>query len=202
MKLKCLFVPLFLISLCLVGCTRDNANNDNVAYRTNNDNQPARVNYDTRAGRPGVTDTNQTDPRLTNVRNNVDNNDNLVDVRDNDNDLNNDNGRPRMRVADQAADRIANLADVDTANVIATDNNAYVAVKLANGAKLTNKLKNKISNAVKKTDNDIDNVYVSANPDFFQHMSDYGKDIRSGRPVTGFFNEFSQMIQRTFPNQK
>lgn len=194
MKPKQLFFSLLLLSLCLAGCAGKNVNNDNVANRNKNGVQPTRVNYDTRRSTPGVTDINNPNPQVTDVRDHVDNT----------NPLNNRAGdqRSRMRVADQAATRIADLADVDTANVIATENNAYVAVKLANGARLTNHLENKISNAVKDTDKDIDHVYVSANPNFYQHMTTYGNDIRAGKPVAGFFTEFSHMVQRIFPDAK
>jgi YhcN/YlaJ family sporulation lipoprotein len=115
---------------------------------------------------------------------------------------NNINEKSRFRVADQAANKIADMREIDTANVVATDDNAYVAVKLANGQKLTNGLENRISKKVKSVDRDIDNVYVSANPDFYNHMRGYANDIRTGKPVSGFFNEFSQTIQRVFPDRK
>ncbi|KGB28972.1 YhcN/YlaJ family sporulation lipoprotein, partial [Heyndrickxia coagulans] len=38
------------------------------------------------------------------------------------------------------------------------------------------------------------------NPDFFDQMSDYVNDIRNGRPISGFFNQFNDIIQRVFPN--
>ncbi|MEK1832384.1 YhcN/YlaJ family sporulation lipoprotein [Priestia megaterium] len=43
------------------------------------------------------------------------------------------NNQTRLEVADKAADRIAKLNEVDTANVIVTNRNAYVAVVLKNG---------------------------------------------------------------------
>lgn len=193
MKPKHFCISLLLLSLCLAGCAGNNVNNDNIADRNKNGMQPTRVNYDNRRGAPGVTDVNNTNPRVTNVRDNITNNDQNNNA---------GNQRSRMRIADQAASRVADLVDVDTANVIATDDNAYVAVKLANGARLTNHLEKKISNAVKKTDRDIDHVYISANPDFYQHMTTYGNDIRTGKPVSGFFTDFSNMIQRVFPDTK
>jgi YhcN/YlaJ family sporulation lipoprotein len=115
------------------------------------------------------------------------------------NDLNNGS---RMRVADKAAKKIANLPEVNTANVIVTNNNAYVAVKLPSGKNLTDKIEKKISNRVKSVDRNINRVYVSANPDFYKHMQGYANDIRGGKPVSGFFTEFTQTIQRVFPDVK
>ncbi|MBT2653668.1 YhcN/YlaJ family sporulation lipoprotein [Bacillus sp. ISL-18] len=41
----------------------------------------------------------------------------------------------------------------------------------------------------------IDNVYVSENPDFYDRMTTYASDIRNGRPISGFFNEFTETIR-------
>ncbi|NGY89518.1 hypothetical protein F3K44_01925 [Bacillus megaterium] len=46
-----------------------------------------------------------------------------------------DNNQTRLEVADKAADRIAKLDEVDSANVIVTNRNAYVAVVLRDGTK-------------------------------------------------------------------
>nr|WP_268869256.1 YhcN/YlaJ family sporulation lipoprotein [Heyndrickxia coagulans] len=46
----------------------------------------------------------------------------------------------------------------------------------------------------------MNDVYISENPDFFDQMSDYVNDIRNGRPISGFFNQFNDTIQRVFPN--
>lgn len=109
---------------------------------------------------------------------------------------------PRMRVADRAADRITSLKEVDSATVIVTDNNAYVAAKLNDSSrnKLSKAVERKISDKVKKVDRDIDKVYVSVNPDFFDRMNNYAQDMRQGRPVSGFFEQFTETIQRIFPD--
>jgi spore cortex protein len=199
---KLIMVVSLLFAIVLSGCARNNVNNNDVAYRNKNGMQPTRVDYPDRPGVRDVNDTNlnRTDLRNNNgavpdVRNNVDRNNNGVT----DNNL---NEKSRLRVANQAANKIADMREVDTANVIASENNAYVAVKLANGEKLTNGLENRISKQVKSVDRDIDRVYVSANPDFYNHMRQYTNDINSGKPVSGFFTEFSQTIQRMFPDVK
>ncbi|SMQ78100.1 sporulation lipoprotein, YhcN/YlaJ family [Bacillus sp. OV166] len=115
-----------------------------------------------------------------------------------------DNNDSRMRVADDAAKKVTDLKEVDTANVIVTENNAYVAVKLSPTSQNedTNSIEHKISQRVKSTDRDIDNVYVSENPDFYDRMNKYASDIRNGRPISGFFNEFTETIRRVFPKAK
>lgn len=141
------------------------------------------------------------------ARNNVNKND-LVNRDQNvtRNNINNvrDNNDNRMRVADDAAKKVADMKEVDTANVIVTENNAYVAVNLSSTSRTedTASIERKISQKVKSTDRDIDNVYVSENPDFYNRMDTYASDIRNGRPISGFFNEFTETIRRVFPKAK
>lgn len=176
MKLKIFLFAILLFSVYLTGCTRNNAS-DEAGNRNRNGMEPTKVNYNTRDAVPRVTD----------VRNNNRTN----------------NTTTRMEVADRAAEKISSMPEIDRANVIVTDNNAYVAAKLDPSTKhLTNKTESKISDQVKLVDPDIDRVFVSVNPDFYDHMNEYADDIRSGRPVSGFFEEFSQMIQRMFPDVK
>jgi len=42
-------------------------------------------------------------------------------------------------------------------------------------------------------------VYVSTNPDFFDLTNGYIDDVNRGEPVEGFFDQFSNMIERLFP---
>jgi YhcN/YlaJ family sporulation lipoprotein len=108
----------------------------------------------------------------------------------------------KMEVADEAQNKIENLKEVNHANVIVTNENAYVAVVLNNAANgdLRKDVETKISNQVKSIDNTIHNVFVSSNPDFVNSMGDYGDRLRAGQPIKGFFNEFDDMVRRVFPN--
>ncbi len=133
---------------------------------------------------------------------NQNNNNNLTG--DNNN-INNQAGanNNQMEVADRAADRVAQLEEVRTANVIVTDRNAYVAVVL-NGdteGEVTDRVKNRIADQVRKADRNIQNVYVSSNPDFVDRMTDYGRRIGEGEPIEGLFDEFNQTIRRVFPTE-
>ncbi|MCE5170184.1 YhcN/YlaJ family sporulation lipoprotein [Paenibacillus profundus] len=60
-------------------------------------------------------------------------------------------------------------------------------------------LKEKIGNMVKKEAPNCNNVYVSANPDFVDRMNYYNNYAANGQPLTGFANEFQEMIYRIFP---
>ncbi|MEG7335321.1 YhcN/YlaJ family sporulation lipoprotein [Bacillus sp. 0102A] len=181
---KQVLASMLLVPLLMTGCgmanqgegRRDNANPENVNYRNPvNDN-----------GRGNINDVN-------NNRDNVDNN-----VTDNGN--NNGNENQQLEVADDAADKISDMKEVEQANVIVAGNQAYVAVVLKNGKEdVGQDLKKKISDKVKDTDKNMDNVYVSANPDFVDRMQGYGDRIQNGDPVAGFFDEFSETVQRIFP---
>ncbi|MFB1099483.1 YhcN/YlaJ family sporulation lipoprotein [Terribacillus sp. JSM ZJ617] len=71
-----------------------------------------------------------------------------------------------------------------------------------NNNEVTDKMKKDVEKAVKSVDEDIDNVYVSADPDFLGMAEDYNNKIDEGQPVKGFFLEFGNMLNRVFPNNE
>ncbi len=197
MKWKTLMVTATLSTLLLAGCGTDNAND--TAMR-NQDNTLRKVNYNpnNNNGYPNQNNNYGYPNGNDNVTNRVDRNNNGNNI------ANRDNNQNRMAVADKAAEKIVSMREVDQANVIVTDNNAYVAAKLANhnGNRLEKDIENKISDVVKSTDQNIDNVYVSVNPDFYERTTSYANDIRNGRPIAGFFDEFNTLVRRTFPTER
>lgn len=106
------------------------------------------------------------------------------------------------QVAERAADEIVQLAFVQSAYVLKTENNAYVAAVLENGTELTRTMEHQIAQAVRRVDDTVDHVYVSTNPDFIDRVDTYIDDLRQGRPVEGFVEEFSEIIERLFPNAR
>ncbi|MDC3413596.1 YhcN/YlaJ family sporulation lipoprotein [Aquibacillus sp. 3ASR75-11] len=118
-------------------------------------------------------------------------------------------GNQQYDVSDRAAERITqNVKGVDNAYVLTTENNAYVAAEMDADAQQNNtgqnndvsdKIKSQITDAVKAVDNDIDNVYVSTNPDFVNLTNNYVNDVDNGNPVEGFFQQFGDMVERIFP---
>ncbi len=113
----------------------------------------------------------------------------------------NNNNQTRLEVADKAAARIVKLDEVDTANVIVTNRNAYVAVVLKNEAngEVTDRLKKKISDQVKATDQDIRNVYISSDPDFVNRAEDYGNRINEDATRNGLFEDFTETVLKSIP---
>ncbi|QFT89186.1 Lipoprotein YhcN precursor [Bacillus sp. THAF10] len=116
----------------------------------------------------------------------------------------NDRNEARLAVADEACDKITALNDVESCNIIVTNRNAYVAAVLEGNesTELSKEIEDKIANQVRKSDPDIRNVYVSVNPEFVDRMDGYANDIRRGRPVGGFFDEFTQFVERIFPTAR
>ena len=106
----------------------------------------------------------------------------------------------QVDVSDETADDVEAMEEVENAYVLVTDTNAYVAVELKEGIDETEQLESKIAEQVRKGNQEFDNVYVSANPDFVKQMNDYGTKIREGEPVEGFFEEFTDAVQRVFPD--
>ncbi len=114
-------------------------------------------------------------------------------------DVNNDSNQ-KLAVADDVADKIVKMEEVESANVLVTDTNAYVAVVLKEGADGSEVTENKIADEVRSANDTFKNVYVSMNPDFVKQMNEYGTKIRANEPVEGFFTEFSDAMKRVFPD--
>lgn len=113
----------------------------------------------------------------------------------------NDTEGKKVELADEVANKITELDEVESASVLVTDNNAYVAVDLKEGTEETDEIKTKITDAAKAENANFNNVYVSANPDFSKQFKDYGDRIRADEPVEGFFDEFTDTVERVFPDK-
>jgi YhcN/YlaJ family sporulation lipoprotein len=106
----------------------------------------------------------------------------------------------RFDVAQAAADRIARLKGVKSANVLVTNRNAYVAAVVnIPSNQITRVLEDQIAKEVRATDRSIQKVYVSTNPEFVARVRQYVDDVKRGRPVSGLFDQLNKIIQRIFP---
>ena len=87
--------------------------------------------------------------------------------------------------------------------MLVTQRKAYVfAVLDDNQGKLTREVEDQIAQQVRATDPNIENVYVSTNPDLADRINTYVDDVQQGRPVAGFVEQFNEMVQRLFPNDR
>lgn len=174
MKKLANFPIAILLVLGLVGCAN---NNDTTNKTGTNDNNAATENTGVGESAQG----NNTGGNNTNTTT---------------------NGESKVEVADDAADKITAMEEVSSANVLVTDQNAYVGVVLKDGVKEDEQLKKKIADEVRQVHSEFNNVYVSFNPDVATRFTEYGNQIRSGEPVEGFFEEFMTSINRMFPEAK
>ncbi|GKU83116.1 YhcN/YlaJ family sporulation lipoprotein [Niallia sp. NCCP-28] len=153
-----------------------------------------------------LTGCNANDDKENAMNENVNNRNNDVNVQNVGYRTNNHNNKATadLDLADEVADKVTDIKGIKRAVVFKTDRNAFVAVELTGNksGEVTKKLEDKIANKVRKIDGDIKNVYVSSNPDFYNRMTNYGRDIENGKPISGLFNEFSQMVRRVFPNYR
>ena len=192
MKKVSLFLTAMLLSLSLMGCNTNKDNNNNAAIdNTDNANQ-------------GTNDENA-------------NNNNI-------------NGDTTLEVSQEAADSITELDGVESAYVLVTDETEYAAVVLEGnvvddtdnndgadtgsdtGTETNNNndpeqvlspdLEEKIADKVREVHENLQNVYVSLDPDFVDRMKGYVEDINQGEPIQGFFGEFTEAIQRVFPDAR
>ena len=223
--MKIRFLTIFAaFMLTLVGC---NATNDNQEGQADDMNkiQPTRYNADDNRNN---TNNNTRDYNIdrNSDREGRENRGLNREDRNQDNDQQYDVAE---EAADRITDEID---QIDRAYVLTTKNNAYVAAMMDNddanddkrerrgneindgnrndrgmsnrhtGDDLTDDVKNDITDIVKSVDDDIDNVYVSTNPDFFDLTNNYVDDMNDGKPVRGFFDQFGNMIERLFPQNK
>ena len=191
MKNSLVVIATLISSLYLTGCAQNNTDNE-VATRQQNKTDITRVNYSSphQVG-PAISSADTTDPELDRKRNYITN-------------TNMRNKQTQPSVADLAAKKITYLPEIDDATVIVNDNNAYVAVKMERSPqnKLTSDLENKIAKRTKAANRNVDNVYISTNPDFYDQMNTYSRVIRNGGLTSGFLDAFSDTIRRVFPNAK
>jgi YhcN/YlaJ family sporulation lipoprotein len=114
-------------------------------------------------------------------------------------------GNSRIQMSDQVAKKIATMPGIDSAFVVMTDHNAYVAVKesphsmSAQSITLMDATKDKIADQVKSMSPSVENVFVSTNPDFLGRMESYASEARNGHPIQGLLAEFNAMVERVFP---
>lgn len=70
------------------------------------------------------------------------------------------------------------------------------------GDEVTDDVKKQVSKIVKSLDSNIDHVYVSTNPDFLDLTGNYVDQTNKGKPVKGFFDQFGNMVERLFPQNR
>ena len=155
MKRKAL-VSVVLTALVLSACgvNNDGSKND-TAFQNRDITQPTRVNN------PGndLTDGFRANENTNNNNRHEDHN-SLININDGNNDT------QRMKVANQIEDKIDSMNEVDQSKVTIENNTAYVAIQLNNNNNdLSKDVAQRIADQAKSIDPNIENVYISVNPD-------------------------------------
>ncbi len=144
---------------------------------------------------------NQTD----NTQNNVSDDNNAMEQKDNKDAEDNVDNTDLHQRAEKIADAVVNdVAQVKDARTVISEKMAYVSVAIDETADTAESatLKEEISQVVKKTDAEIETVYVMEDADTFTRMKEIGEDIANGKPVSGFVEELENMFVRVTPTKE
>lgn len=194
-----------------IGCTAQPDNldrtqtrigvNDNNRVLTRNNRTDVDLNdnmgniRDDTLGREDAIERNRLRNNIANNRLNNNNFNNNMDT-----DLNN-NRNNNVALARKIADRVEDIEVVNRAYVLISGDMAIVGVDMDSNleGQVTNALKQRIERAVKKVDNNIVNVGVTADPDLLTRIRNMFKDMDDGNPIEGFVDEFQEIFRRITP---
>jgi len=194
-----------------IGCTAQPDNldrtqtrigvNDNNRVLTRNNRTDVDLNdnmgniRDDTLGREDAIERNRLRNNIANNRLNNNNFNNNMDT-----DLNN-NRNNNVALARKIADRVEDIEGVNRAYVLISGDMAIVGVDMDSNleGQVTNALKQRIERAVKKVDNNIVNVGVTADPDLLTRIRNMFKDMDDGNPIEGFVDEFQEIFRRITP---
>lgn len=126
-------------------------------------------------------------------------------IRDSDRNENGRNISPMNTNMQERAERVANAAarvkEVESATCLITGNTAMVGLQFNEQYKgqLTDSIKRQVEKRVRETDNRINRVVVTADPDLVSRIEEIFREIGNGRPISGFTEEINEMINRINP---
>ena len=120
---------------------------------------------------------------------------------DDDIDMDNDNNEDYTERVRDIAERASELKEIKSANCVITGDTALIGVQFDKQYKggITDRIKEKVEDACKDEDPQIERVIVTADPDIFARIQDILEDIGEGRPVSGFAEEINELINRIQP---
>lgn len=202
-KNKLIFLSLILALVFIaIGCTArpDTLDRTQTRIGLENRNNALRRNNTIRRNNLGLDDNmRDLDDDLLGREDTVERNrlrNNIVNDRDFNNNMNNS-----RELARKIADRIEDIEGINRAYVLISGDTAIVGVNMDNEAEgqITRDLKDRIERVVKKVDNDIDNVSITADPDLLTRIRNMFEDIDEGNPIEGFANQFEEILRRITP---
>ena len=110
-----------------------------------------------------------------------------------------------FQLNDEMTDVVIHMPGVQSAYVMMTDRNAYVAVNrgsadiLTNGPQMPETFVQRVADAVKSKSPSTRNVFVSEDPVLWSRMQTYTRFVREGYPLQSFVAEFNALVERIFP---
>lgn len=109
---------------------------------------------------------------------------------------------PQMEAAQDCAERLTGTLPVETANVLLTDNRAYVAAKVKDGHSMGDDaaLKAQIADTVRSVRPQIQEVHVSTVPEFAERTRELVNQLTSGQPAEQLMNEWRNVAAQMFPH--
>lgn len=112
--------------------------------------------------------------------------------------------KEKILTAHYLEEEVETMEEVQHATVMVQEKNAYVALELDTepGQELDDELKNKVVGLLRSTDPEINDIYISNNPDFNTRMHGLAKDIERGLPEKEIGESFEQTLRRVFPELK
>lgn len=121
----------------------------------------------------------------------------------------------------ETARAITKMNEVRSANVLLSDNNAYVGIEInaprygqgqsfmgkpnRNGPgfdTVNDALRTKITEKVKSLNPSIKNVYISADPTFMNTFRGYSNQVVHGNSIQSFISQFNDAMKKSFPITK
>lgn len=101
-------------------------------------------------------------------------------------------------------EEVETMDEINHATVVIQNRDAYVALELTENdeTQLNDELKNKVVGAIRVTDPEINNIYVSNQTDFNTRMHSLTRDIERGLPAKEIGESFEQSIRKVFPELK
>jgi spore cortex protein len=114
------------------------------------------------------------------------------------------NKEGKIVTAHYLEEEVETMEEIDHAIVVIQNRDAYVALELAeeNETQLNDELKNKVVGAIRVTDPEINNIYISNQTDFNTRMHSLTRDIERGLPAKEIGESFEQSIRKVFPELK
>lgn len=103
--------------------------------------------------------------------------------------------------AEVLVDRIEDLEGIEDATVIISGSTAYVGVDMEADMqdRMTDAMKQRVTDRAKKSDMMLTRVYVSADSDTVTRLRNYARDIEDGKPISGIIRQIDEMFRRPAP---